>query len=77
MRTQWNKCSRGQGDFASVEAIYDIKVKKEPIEWWWNHGGETLELQSFAIRLLSQVANSSSCERNWSTYGFIHSLKRN
>ncbi|XP_059076405.1 uncharacterized protein LOC131078326 [Cryptomeria japonica] len=77
MRTQWNKFSRGQGDFASVEAIYDMKVKKDPIEWWWNHGSEAPELQSFAIRLLSQVASSSSCERNWSTYGFIHSLKRN
>ena len=34
-------------------------------------------MQSLAIRLLSQVASSSSCERNWSTCGFIHSHKRN
>ncbi|XP_059063854.1 uncharacterized protein LOC131856294 [Cryptomeria japonica] len=52
MRTQWNKFSRGQGDFASVEAIYDMKVKKDPIEWWWNHGSEAPE---FSLRLLSRV----------------------
>ena len=34
-------------------------------------------MQNLAIRLLSQVASSSSTERNWSTYGFIHSVKRN
>lgn len=77
LRTQWNKFSRGRDDFGSVEAIYDMKAKKDPVEWWWNHGSEAPELQSFAIRLLSQVASSSSCERNWSTYGFIHSLSRN
>jgi hypothetical protein len=27
--------------------------------------------------LLSQVANSSLAERNWSTYGFIHLVKQN
>ena len=77
IRSQWNKFSRGKGKFGSVEALYDMKLKIDPIEWWWNHGGEASELQSFAIRLLSQVASSSSCERNWSTYGFIHSLLRN
>ena len=70
IRSQWNKFSCGQDDFASAEALYDMQAKKDPIEWWWNHGGDTPELQSFAIRLLSQVTS-------WSTYGFIHSLKRN
>jgi len=30
-----------------------------------------------AIKLLSQPASPSCCERNWSTYSFIHSVKRN
>ena len=29
------------------------------------------------MRVLAQPASSSSCERNWSTYGFIHSKARN
>ena len=29
------------------------------------------------VRVLSQVVNSSSAERCWSTYNFIHSVKIN
>ena len=29
------------------------------------------------MKLLSQLASSSCCERNWSTYSFIHGVKRN
>ena len=30
-----------------------------------------------AVQVLAQVASVSACERNWSTYDFIHSRKRN
>ena len=30
-----------------------------------------LELQIFAIRILSLTYNSSSCESNWSTFGIV------
>ena len=36
-----------------------------------------VHLQTLAIHVLSQVASSSSAERNWSTYGFIHYVKPN
>jgi hypothetical protein len=43
-------------------------------------GGELMEmctiLQQLAMRLLSQVTSSSCCERNWSTYGNLHTLKK-
>ena len=29
------------------------------------------------MRLLSQVTSSSCCERNWSTYGNLHTVKKN
>ncbi|GLJ05871.1 hypothetical protein SUGI_0026960 [Cryptomeria japonica] len=38
---------------------------------------QTPELQRFAIRILSQGAISSACERNWSCFDHIHSKKRN
>ncbi|GAU44553.1 hypothetical protein TSUD_400170 [Trifolium subterraneum] len=41
------------------------------------YGSSTPKLQSIALKLFSQPTSSSSAERNWSTYGFIHSLKRN
>lgn len=35
------------------------------------------ELRQVAIKVLAAMASSSSCERNWSTFDFIHSKKRN
>ena len=32
---------------------------------------------NLAIKLINQPALSSCCECNWSTYSFIHSVKRN
>ena len=34
-------------------------------------------LQSIALKLLGQPCSSSCYERNWNTYNFIHSMKRN
>lgn len=41
------------------------------------YGEKVSELRHLASHLLSQVASSSAAERNWSTYSFIHSVKRN
>ena len=41
------------------------------------HGDDAPEIKHLATRLLSQIASSSAAERNWSTYSFIHSIKRN
>lgn len=49
----------------------------DPKSWWANFGAQTPLLQSLAFRLLGQPSSSSCCERNWSTYAFIHSLRRN
>ena len=45
--------------------------------WWQYHGSAFPTLQSLALKLLGQPCSSSCAERNWSTYKFIHSLKRN
>lgn len=45
--------------------------------WWMQCGGAAPELQKVACKVLSQVSSACSCERNWSTYGFIHSKARN
>ena len=34
-------------------------------------------MEPIALKLLGQPCSSSCCERNWSTYNFIHSMKRN
>nr|XP_023912829.1 uncharacterized protein LOC112024425 [Quercus suber] len=49
----------------------------QPDEWWKLFGSCAPTLQKFAIRILSQTAASSGCERNWSAFEQIHTKKRN
>ena len=46
---------------------------------WWHMVGATIGklLPPIARRVLAQVVSSSSCERNWSSYSFVHSRSRN
>jgi hypothetical protein len=48
------------------EAWYELYVKP-----WWP------ELALVGMRVHSQVISASSCERNWSAHGHIHSKIRN
>jgi hypothetical protein len=43
--------------------------------WWENFGNGTLELQSLAIRVLSQCCSATGCERNWDVFEYLHSTK--
>ncbi|VFQ60062.1 unnamed protein product [Cuscuta campestris] len=52
-------------------------VTMDPIDWWATYGSETPELAEIAKKVLSQPISSSSAERNWSTYSYIHNVKRN
>nr|KAJ0226840.1 hypothetical protein LSAT_V11C100002020 [Lactuca sativa] len=58
--------SMKSGPFEDLTSISKMATM-EPKNWWVN----------FAFRLLGQPSSSSCAERNWSTYAFIHSLKRN
>ena len=46
-------------------------------EWWLNYGESAPALRTIAIKVLSQTTSSSNCERNWSTFSFIHTRPRN
>ncbi|GMI63918.1 hypothetical protein HRI_000061100 [Hibiscus trionum] len=48
-----------------------------PAEWWMIYGTCTPELQRLAIKVLSQTTSASNCERNWSTFSYIHTKARN
>ncbi len=52
-------------------------VTMDSIDWWSTYGSETPELAKVAKKVLSQPISSSSAERNWSTYSYIHNVKRN
>jgi hypothetical protein len=64
------------GAFGTPEAWEDARDMPAH-QWWEMYGMHAPELQTLAVKVLSQVSSSSACERNWSAYDFIHNRKRN
>ncbi|XP_077210351.1 uncharacterized protein LOC143845833 [Tasmannia lanceolata] len=68
--------SMKSGLFNDIDSIND-RATLEPDDWWAVHGTCAPMLQSLALKLLMQPSSSSCAERNWSTYSFVHSLRKN
>ncbi|RVW14980.1 hypothetical protein CK203_090429 [Vitis vinifera] len=54
-----------------------IERQLHQAEWWFMYVNQTPTLRKLAIKVLSQTASSSACERNWSTFALIHTKQRN
>ena len=69
------------GLFSRVKAYDDDNMEDrwtyDPMLWWSTYGSSLPMLQTLALKLLRQPCSSSCAERNWSTYGFIHCMRRN
>nr|KAJ0203244.1 hypothetical protein LSAT_V11C500252820 [Lactuca sativa] len=65
-----------KGLYALAAAHMDA-VTMDAIDWWSSYGSETPELASLEKKVLSQPISSSSAERNYSTYSYMHNVKRN
>ncbi|KAH9302637.1 hypothetical protein KI387_014220 [Taxus chinensis] len=76
IRMEWLDFAELDGYKTSAKADKVTIAQEKPVSWWQLYGLLGL-LRPLAICLLSQVSNSSAFERNWSTYGWIHSVKRN
>ena len=76
MKQQFGNFSLFAGGFSSFDAI-EHRTYLEPKIWWGIHGNYAPEIQKLALKLLGQPSSSSCAERNWSTYGMIHSTTRN
>ncbi|KAL4633165.1 hypothetical protein ACB092_04G102500 [Castanea dentata] len=69
--------------FRECEQTFGTQLAQEsakisqPDEWWKLFGSCAPTLRKFAIRILSQTAASSGCERNWSVFEQMHSKRRN
>jgi hypothetical protein len=73
---QLAKYRNSKGEFG--RPFVKASAKKLPgWKWWVEFGSECPELQSVAQKVLSQISCTSACERNWSTYDFIHNKKHN
>ncbi|XP_030934976.1 uncharacterized protein LOC115960295 [Quercus lobata] len=74
--SQLDEYKKSIGDFGTSLAIRQ-RERLNPVSWWEQFGLGAPDLQSFAIRVLSQCCSATSCERNWSTFEYVHSNKRN
>jgi hypothetical protein len=70
---KFSSCSEEFNDHDSIHNRWSSTTHT----WWSNYGQDAPLLMSSAMKLLNQLASSSCYERNWSTYSFIHSVKRN
>lgn len=75
LREQFTTFHMKKGLYSMAAAQMDA-VTMEPIDGWSSYGSKTLELADVAKKVLSQPVSSSSAERNWSTYSYIHNVKR-
>lgn len=76
LRLQLAKFQGKEGIFGTLAAKIDA-VTMSPTSWWYKYGAETPQLSEIALKILSQPISSSSAERLWSTYSYIHNVKRN
>ncbi|XP_050890118.1 uncharacterized protein LOC127095479 [Lathyrus oleraceus] len=74
--TEFVKFSSGEGELNQFDSLQD-RWNLTPKKWWITYGSAVPKLQSITLKLLSQPCSSSCVERNWNTYSFIHSMKRN
>jgi hypothetical protein len=51
--------------------------KYSPHDWWAFEGAYGKLIARIARRILGQTVSLSSCERNWSSYSFMHKKSRN
>jgi hypothetical protein len=62
--------------FYAMVSVQAVAAATNAIDWWCNYGSTTPNLNEVAKKVLSQPISSSSAERNWSTYSFIHNVRR-
>lgn len=78
IRLQFLAFTERRGKFSTATAKRDARNPKiNVLQWWKFHGGDAKELRDVAFKVLAQPISSSSLERPWSTYSYIHNAKRN
>ncbi|KAJ1398315.1 Ribonuclease H-like superfamily [Sesbania bispinosa] len=76
VNVEFSNFTDGREGFDDIDSLSD-RGKMDAKSWWLVHGAHAPILQKVALKQLGQPCSSSCCERNWSTYSFIHSMRRN
>lgn len=64
LREQLSSYWRPEGSLGEEDAV-DCRDKMDPVAWWENFGFEIPQLQTLAIKVLSQVSSVGMCEEIW------------
>ncbi len=73
--TNFANLAEGQGPFADIPATTSLNIPLH--EWWGLIGTSARTFAPIAKCILAQVCSTSSCERNWNSYSFVHSKMQN
>jgi len=76
LREQLSVYWRQDGSLGEEDAL-DCRDKMDPVAWWENFGSETPQLQTLAIRVLSQISSVVSFQGSWCNSDFLQFHKRN
>ncbi|KAI4322365.1 hypothetical protein L6164_022068 [Bauhinia variegata] len=68
LREQLSSYLRLEGSLGEEDAV-DCRDKMDPVAWWENFGFEVPQLQTLAIKVLSQVSSVTMCEEIWQDNG--------
>jgi hypothetical protein len=77
VKAEFNLYFHTMSPYCGKHVWSSMGVKEVPHLWWFTSGSVGKFLPCNARRILAQVVSSSSCERNWSSYSFVHSKARN
>jgi hypothetical protein len=77
MKAEFNMYFYTMSPYCGEHVWSSMGVKEVPHLWWFTSGSVGKLLPHIARRILAQVVFFSSCERNWSSYSFVHSKARN
>ena len=78
IQLDWSCAYKAKAGILQNETVW-ANATKMPSEAWYEMYVKPWhpELAMVGMRVLSQVISASSCERNWSAHGHIHSKIRN
>lgn len=75
---QWADYQMKRNVFASSnKAMWDDARSTSPHDWWFTWASRAPELQYVCMRMHSVAMSTGAMERAWSSYDFVHSIRRN
>jgi hypothetical protein len=77
MKAEFNLYFYTMSPYCGEHVWSPMGVKEVAHVWWFTSGSIGKLLPRIARRILAQVVSLPTCERNWSSYSFVHSKARN